>query len=161
MSMEQYVVSRELAKKLKEAGYPQSTEWFIRLQKPIGLTKIYWHGDMDYDNERFSGSKPEQVRFREENEFFAAPMTDELLEQLPNVIEEGKTVYYLLIQNPFTADRRAHYHTVGTKGGRLHASLNDSAIGVAKTQPEALAQLWLWLKDHGYIKTDKEKFDAN
>jgi len=83
-------------------------------------------------------------------------MNDELFEQLPNTIKENGMTYYLLVQNPFTSDRRAHYHTMGDKGGRLRADLNDTAIGIAQKQPDALAQLWLWCKDHGYIKEERQ-----
>lgn len=145
--MEKYTVSRELAEKLKEAGYPQSTEWFIRLQKPTGLTKMYWHCDMDYDNERFSGSRPEHIRFREENEFFAAPMTDELLEQLPARVKSELPNDLTLVKDVSNGQYYASYETI-----------DDDLVSVDAAMPvDALAQLWLYCKANGHIKAEEQQ----
>jgi hypothetical protein len=86
MTLQDLTPSQEICQRLRDAGFKQETYWFVRLHKPTGKTKFYWKGDMEYDNERFSGSKPEHIRFREENEFFAAPTLQELLTGLPDDI---------------------------------------------------------------------------
>lgn len=143
--MEKYTVSLDLARKLREAGYPQDTYWFIRHQKPTGLTKLYWKGDMDYDNERFSGNKPEQVRFREENEFFAAPLSDELLEQLPGEIDRC-----MLVVVP---GERVHvgYAERDNYGNYTLDSNYYATARYAASIAGALAEMWLWVKN-GDIK---------
>jgi len=142
--MERYVVSRELAEKLKAAGYEQYESKYR-----------YYYGD-GYDGlllDEHMWSQHFADEGIREGEIVAAPLTDELLEQLPNVIENKDDAYpyYLLVQNPFTTDRRAHYHTVGGGSGRLRTTLNDTAIAVANKQCDALAELWLWCKEHGYL----------
>lgn len=148
--MEKYAVTLDLARKLKEADFPQDTYWFIRHQKPTGLTKLYWKGDMDYDNERFSGDKLEQVRFREENEFFSAPLSDELLEQLPhvgNIDHLGGTERLSIVMTAHGSE--VFYHDAGDRSSWPDRSLLEHA-----KLADSLAELWIWCKENGCISNE-------
>lgn len=126
--MEKYVVSRELAQKLKDAGYPQETyhmhvkwelsEWQV-MPSDIGT---------DIHLETLSGRRTDTV---------AAPMTDELLEQLPEYIPDSQVagIYNLNIQKVYREYRATYGMVLYVKDGRM---------------PETLAQAWLWLRDNGY-----------
>lgn len=149
--MEQYVVSRELAEKLKEADFPQNTQWFWRFSKPAGLSKIYYCEDMRYDNERFKG--PMHQRFREDNEFFAAPMTDELLEQLPTTIVLPNSKGRAYLEAQWSDYRTCRYDYRDGYGSVLDDLVDfpDDPHNWYKKNADALAYLWIWCKENGYL----------
>lgn len=131
--MERFVVSRELAQKLKDAGYQKRStilvwwrvvdskrknkqEWFLAKRTPMLEIKPY--------------------------EILAAPMSDELLEKIPNVNDERLTVWKLL-----------------SGGYSAEIPIKDGYYEAAKPV-DALAQLWLGLKANGHL-VDKEDDHAN
>lgn len=127
--MEQYVVSRELAKKLKAAGYPQFTlRYWERYKDVEGVWKVHLATS----------------RAWETSEYNAAPLSDELLEQLPTYI---------------ALDEEMHAHlemtTAESKGLRCeYIDGHNVCYGAmyADKPADALASLWLWCKEHGYLE---------
>ncbi len=126
--MEKYVVSRELAQKLKDAGYPKKStvlvwwrlvdskrkgkqEWFLAKRTPMLEIKPY--------------------------EIVAAPLSDELLEQLRNYDFEIKSL---------------NHETLSLVSDSLDEP--DAAI-LGKNFAEVLALLWLELNPNGHL-VDKE-----
>lgn len=135
--MEKYVVSRELAEKLKGAGYPQKAQFFIRVHKPNDLHMLYTHEQMIVDNDRFRASREPNMRFREENEFFAAPLSDELLEVLP---------FASLMPAPKTGDFKYQAYAISLSRG-----IQPAHREYADKPADALAKLYLWCKEHNYV----------
>jgi hypothetical protein len=146
--MEKYVVSRELAEKLKEAGYVQSKSQFVLYQ---------YYADPE---------RPWKLELRERlnfeglcgvNNFLTMPITDELLEQLPNFIKITNHHPYWLRITPYTKTTGEvlveYIRFVATKGVYYDGTLNSAQHGT--TLPDALAQLWLWCKANGHIKAEE------
>ena len=77
------VASLELSNELYELSKWRNTEYWWRLHKPNGLSKLYTFHEMDADRFRFRNS-PEAHRFSEENDFFPAYDLGCLLRKLPD-----------------------------------------------------------------------------
>lgn len=124
--MKQHVVSLELAKQLKEAGYPNNTLW-------------YWAVEMynGYETDRWSLAPTEHLL--EEHVKCPAPLTDEILAQLPHNIK---------IVRLHDATNQAH--KVGWFSVWLSKHPN-SPVEKNKSLPDALAKMWLYLKKDGKI----------
>lgn len=115
--MEKYVVSRELAEKLKEAGFTQSTihEWY------------------QFSNGQW-GVIVRATQIRDVAADFAAPLSDELLEQLPKDVIIGTYIYAPKVVAEYRhGERRGH-----GRSQKLHLA-------------NALAELWLWCKENGTL----------
>lgn len=111
--------SLETAKKLKEAGFPQSSG------------KIYWHW-VKFDDEKHvilwpNASEPDVV-------FAAAPTSDEILEELPFGAGWNKLRIVRLANGAYTV-------SYGLPPEFVNESLS-----------EALAQMWLYLKQQGLLE---------
>lgn len=130
--MEKYVTSRKLSERLKNAGLPQETRntW-------IELSSVGWTllpAPLE-ETERIMVPGGECLQV------VGAVMTDQLLEQLPdNLIVtkdkmDGSVVYYA--GQGFTGKYR--------DDNGWHQSL-----------PNALAELWLWCKEHGLLQAKTE-----
>lgn len=130
--MERYVVSRYLAEKLKEVGYPQYNYNF------------YW----TLPNPDDSGYEPFVVdehgaEMYEKHRKAAAPLSDELLEQLPQWLK--------LFRN----DKHVYWAGMVSDGYYNGKNWPDSAHAWfdSKKPADALAQLWLWCKENGHLPT--------
>lgn len=133
-------VSLSTAKLLKEAGFLQESEkWYVpdyetREGVPEKLKYFLQDG--------YEGFIP---RYR-----YAAPSTDELLVELPNIIQYdgsigklGKETKYLEI----------HKNNNGYKV--MYKGFHYCEVEENKSLPEALAQMWIFLKKEGLLDDHK------
>lgn len=133
--MTNHVVSLDLAKQLKEAGYPQGTEF-------------YWHrrGKDVSENPAYKSRVIDQRTLNtmsDQGSYVAAPLATELLEQLPPRIEGEDLEVYKGIGGP-------DYHYYVQYAARRHNEGVLQCLG-AESLPDALAQMWLWLKKEGHL----------
>ncbi len=138
-----YVTSLELSKKLFEVGFKKETGY-------------YWveHKEIDkpaYSNCIVLGSTKDLINYpREFWNIYTAPLTDELLEELPSCINQNKIVYKLEIYKfiyDFNVGYFEKFSLDNWKKGKVkifHHLLNNSL-------PNALAHMWLYLKKEGVI----------
>ena len=126
-------VSLETAKLLKEEGFPQETALFYRVDE---------FGNVFERNANEDPLKMQKVLGT--NIYYAKPTTDELLEELPREIrhKEAREIQPLRIYFG-RKDLSVEYHLAFTLA--LH-------ICQHKELPEALAQMWLWLKKENLLK---------
>lgn len=126
--MEKYTVSRELAEKLKGAGYPQKTVFGWAL-----------NSNPEYPPKVFEFGQSFNVE-----EWVAAPMSDELLEQLPWYLVTEYQDYDLIIRS----------------GMAFYEACNNVEDVIPHEYPlyphkpsiaDALAQLWLYCKEHNLL----------
>lgn len=134
--MEKHVVSRELAEKLKEAGYPHNT--FNVYERSDSIPKGEWYLTQPEFMRRYGLWTTQEVKER-----MAAPMTDELLEQLPNYIQDN---YLQIIA--YGDKYEATYQRIGGSRSWLVSESNNKPV-------DALAQLWLYCKANGHIKAEE------
>lgn len=136
--MEKYVVTRELADELLDAGYPQAQSQFLWVRRPDGAVWFLTPGrnytkymNFDYD-------------------MVDTPLSDELLEQLKE-LEPAIQV----VSNP---SQDALYNSVKTMLGKTTAFVPFMRMGdypSADKPADALARLWLWCKAEGYLEIGK------
>lgn len=130
--------SLETSKALKEAGFRQDADYIFRqhsTHKGYVFMSMEWVKTNDLD--------------MEETDWHAAPTTDELLSELPKVIEKetnteaGKRPWHLEIHHGLKWEvlYRWYYHEPMTHFVEENESL-----------PEALAQMYLFLRKEGLIK---------
>jgi len=131
--MEKYTVSRELAEKLKKAGFPQTTQY----------TYYIFHSEVKF-LDKISVNQHFSDRAVSDDDLFAAPISDELLEQLPKLINRNQ---FLSLTYPINLWVACYTVTVA---GRDGTKLKDMPTG--DTAVEALAQLYLWCAEHGYLE---------
>jgi hypothetical protein len=142
--MEKYVVSRELAEKLKGAGYPQESEWGWYL---------YSNGVWDLTRGTNKGCD------------YMAPMTDELLGRLPETFDSERLFKWRLEIKPIGAGWVASYGNSmwvrDHKSALKREGLSDDQISeleywlpplYAAKPSDLLAKLWLVLKEHGHVQ---------
>jgi len=136
--IEKYVVSLELAKKLKEAGWEKET--------------VYWWWER-----RSSSGKliTQEARYKDDPPIFLdgntveiiapAPLAEEMLEELPKKITKHSLTYWL------TMDYDDAYIMT-------YSDCDWFAIvqSMDKKLSNALARLWLWLKENGYLEENNE-----
>lgn len=126
--MKEYCVDLEIAKELKENGFPQESfidwlynatdEWCLVSQECSAYDKDRW---VEIDKNRVC----------------SAPTSDEILKELPNQIEKRR-LEIIAGENSFLA--------IYEKGNmKLSGHLNDKLSN-------SLASLWLNLKKEGYMK---------
>lgn len=122
--MERFIVSRELAEKLKAAGYPQKVAQFRWFVEPAGSG---WSLIYQADDNQWT---------------VAAPLSDELLEQTPRkfIIFKASSGMYRagelgmndneeLVIEPFYWEQYVE-------------------------RADAAARLWLWCKENGHLPLD-------
>lgn len=134
-----HVTSLELARKLKEAGYPQEGEfwWKHYEQSEVGELPILARDDEINDG------------FMED--YYAAPLCTELLEQLPEYIDlpDGSRKYPLIYKDHYGDERGQVYRAY------LSDISNPNFLGEMRFEnqslPNALAEMWLWLKENSYL----------
>jgi hypothetical protein len=159
MNIEPYVVSLELAKQLKEAGYPQRKGLFYWCkqnpyypeEKPIWLLYSY---PISYRKKKpLRGSDYDTSNNPLYHEILAAPISDELLDKLPKEIiapvkrlANTNSEFFLHIIN-----RRGWYDIRYLwEYNEYYQTLNDTYFEDKKL-PDAIASLWLKLKKEGCL----------
>lgn len=127
--MEKHVVSRELAKQLEAAGYQQSND---------GRPTCYFVWDTWMEGEW-------EVRAAKDcyGSHIVAPLSDELLEQLPPTYTIKDTHCNLFME-------RIH-NALDVKIMQLGTDI--IWVDFAREKPaDALAELWLWCKENGHVE---------
>lgn len=127
-------VSLETAKLLKESGFNKETEyrWVnFKSKKTIMEAKIdIWKVvSEDWDADRL---------------FYAAPIADELLEELPCELKNKDAV--LVIQKLLNS----HYSVCYEEPQPYEPSIFHHGIS-RNSLPEAIAEMWLFLKKEGLL----------
>jgi hypothetical protein len=117
MNIEPYVVSLKIAKQLKSAGYPQNNCLFYRDKKK---GRIYF-----YDESEVQGAP---------SLFYAAPISDEILDKLPEKYDMSFGVEGFI----YLCGKRKKY-----------------IFDKETSRPDALAELWLRAKKEGYFEDKK------
>ena len=142
MNPEKYVVSLELAIKLKEKGYPQENSLFG------------YYDPSDYENrnrelvivnciyaEYLSEYGKASYEFK-----YAAPISDEILEKLPREISPGFVKYFLICiwEEGVPNIRYKNFDNQLLFGWRPEDKTFDKLS-------DNIASLWLKLKEGGYL----------
>jgi len=123
-------VSLKTAKLLKEAGFPQETALFYRVDE---------FGNVFERNANEDPLKMQKVLGT--NIYYAKPTIDELLEELPeSLIQDGYLAMMKIIRTP----SKEYFVT-------YQSSREDRGTVENESLPEALAQMWLWLKKEKLI----------
>ena len=144
--IEKYVVSLDLAKKLKEAGYPQKGGGW------------YWYSSIENALWRLMFLDEFDGEFNQDIEtFLKAPLAEEILEELPKMIYWKPAVGNLNITGYRLTIKKDTFETgcyhVGYKNiDRIvwAGNFRDNKLS------NALARLWLWLKENGYLEERNE-----
>lgn len=135
-------VSLETAKLLKDNGFSQekSEKHWVDLNfsgargtlKPYAMS--FLHGDKPWDKESLYSK----------HYLASAPSTDELLEELPDMVNFKNFNGMLIIQ------KRLKYFDVYYRRFSGNGYFPKNIRGY-ESLPEALAQMWLYLKKEGFI----------
>jgi hypothetical protein len=132
--MDKYVVSRELAEKLFDAGYIQTSTEFM-----------YWHRRGNNKDVWYVKSSRNWHEHSEAFDHVAAPLSDELLEQLPVSVPDGQADNFFIMQR-------------GRSGIFVGYPNSQGVTSLSKFNPldhdkpaDALAELWLWCKQEGHL----------
>ena len=124
--MEEYCVDLELAKELKENGFPQKSYFAY----------CGYEGILAY---------PEYFRWHKELGRTHAPNSDELLKELPGQICYGDFEHTALNHHALFIEKVEDY-------GYWHICYGDNIIAIRnKKLSNGLAEVWLLLKKEGYI----------
>ncbi len=130
--MKEFCVDLKIAKELKINGYPQNTNFYH---------EIYTYNDGSKENGFVDYNKFLGWENSDDHTFFSAPISDEILKELPKEIEY-KFCYFLEILC-LTSSYNIFYQS---NGGEELKEFDD------KNLANALAKMWLYLKKEGYIK---------
>lgn len=141
-------VSLETAKALKEAGFRQEMHFYWRCPTEFAIKKIpqaYANYEPELIAEKWSPNPHGAIQP------IAAPTTDELLEELPEIVKFFIDCPGASLSIQFTSDRTyfCYYAKHLNHIAICHSELNESL-------PEALAQMWLWLKKENLLTNRKE-----
>lgn len=127
--MKEYCVDLEIAKELKENGFPQK-----------GF--FWWHCYKSSDFCRYQNS----LQYRQNEQIpedsglaidYFAPTSDEILKELPDLL----VLKYITLQLEITKQEN-----------KYSVSYEDDPLFVDKKLSNSLAKMWLVLKKEGYIK---------
>lgn len=131
--MDKYVTSLALSKKLKQNGYPQTTvnHW----ERPVE------NGELCPEAEYFISAEDCEEH---DHKPFAAPISEELLEQLPIHIEGVDGHAYLQITKANDHYEVQYTDSSGLKYRDIPPLLQHQRLC------DSLAELWLWLRDNGH-----------
>lgn len=134
-------VSLDLAKELKEKGYPQNDSNFF-----WGLKENEWI--LLYD--AFIGFISERGIYYLTNEFqikkfFAAPTAEEVLGKLPYMVDIGDEVPKFLVINKLKSEYEVSYQN-NKKYGCIDVYMNNKSLA------DAGAELWLYSEEKGLLK---------
>lgn len=135
--MDRFVVSKDLAQKLKDAGYPQKTEF-------------YWH--KHWSNKIWT---LEAKSLTDCGESLATPLSDELLEQIPKEIAGKRYLHY---STGWKRGEPSVLWSYRTNDPYISAEeMGEFLDCSADTSANSLALLWLWCKANGHLdRPDKE-----
>lgn len=127
-------VSLELAKQLKEAGYPQVSTfmWDDNGDLRVGIGQV--------QRPHFKTAYPNELEI-EVNECFASPTADEILDQLPHSINFD---YYLEIY------KKQPYWMLSYRKYQEQEAIGNIQ-GPKDNLADAAAKLWLYLKKEGLL----------
>ncbi len=120
--------SLELCKKLTEAGFPEETSCHFRKNN----SDIYEHTFWPWNDESY-----------------VCPSVMELLDEMPNWItvkykDWDVWNYKLEIGRQWTSESIEAYYA-------HYVELNWAYVFCLGTLPNALAEMWLWLKENNYL----------
>lgn len=136
-------VSLELAKQLKEAGYPQEGYffWWVNVtdksQNPILAHFQGTQSNEDYLNEH-----------EDKYEFFAAPTADEILDRLPKKITVSEMDYFLDV---YHEEDVLDEWVVAYNYIRHNLGFKSHHREMEETIADAAAKMWLYLKKEKLI----------
>ena len=122
--------SLETAKLLNKAGFRQDTSLFYRVDE---------FGNVFERNANEDPLKMQKIHGT--NIYYAKPTTDELLEELPDTLNEKSGVFGLWINSGVY---EVFY-------GGFNETFKHESL------PEALSQMWLWLKKEGLLECGEGK----
>ena len=128
MNIENYVCSLELAKQLKSEGYPQEDSLFYR---GVKSGKIYLY------------ETAIEIKYNP-SFFYAAPISDELLEELPKEITLGKEKYEDFATMTIYLFEEGNHIFYDGENGEYFECKQDRFV-------DSVAELWLKLKKEGYL----------
>lgn len=147
MTLEEQVVSLELAKQLKEVGYPQEESVFnYRVPAIMGTDE---EDDAISDNpDYFDWTLDYGKTYGDNKEYIAAPTVAELGEQLPAYISRDKG-----------AETLCYAKGGGSWGCWASTNGSDQTIKdiSAKSEADARAQMWIYLKNNGLLNEREGK----
>lgn len=133
--MDNYVVDLEIAKELKKEGFPQEGLWWWQFTYEIKYTP------------RVKSGKYVPMGFKN----CIAPISDEILKELPLHLEKKDNFYWLNIsREAYDANSKRSYYEISYDNWE-NKCLDAICIEDDKLS-NALAKMWLYLKKEGYIK---------
>jgi len=121
----------ETSQKLKEAGFPQEDSYFVWI---IGGFKS-----------PISKNRKEAKSITPESRKISAFTVSELLEELPLLLEKKAFTYFLTIEKSGKCNFDLYGYVVDyidSEKGKLFGDVENESL------PEALAQLWLRVKEY-------------
>lgn len=125
--MKEFCVDLEIARELKENGFPQNNDY-------------YWYKNNDW----FISRPNYDDAFEDKMRYYSAPTSDEILKELPNTIEWiGE---YTIIDYDLVIEKTKNGYEVS------YSESNSLHIEFSEKSSNALAKMWLYLKKEGYIK---------
>ena len=141
------VTSLKWAKKLKESGYVQEGEFYWSLDDEATRRK----GEKVYHLAKY----PECTHYdcySKQTEHYSAPLTDELLERLPNEVEV-KERFYIITIIPQKDDSAVFYKCKNERCYNcpdVRGGMPCNKYGqVADKLPDALAEMYVFLSKEG------------
>lgn len=145
MKPEDIVVSLEMAKKLKDAGWPQEDHchyWSV----PYGQEMDAWVIVPYVTGAGWHTPKDDPPTFKDRSLFFAAPTAEEILRRLPDEAE-GRA---------FGMSYDSAHGSVGYAG----SANDDGPIFTDTSLAHATAAMWLYLKEHSLLPTTPDEAHA-
>jgi len=143
MSIENHVVSLEIAKKLKDY-----------LPKEFESCFYFWGDDIKKNIDIVSNSFMKSYlehHINTDKEFYPAPLLTELLELLPKVIYK-ESIYFLQICAFKTEEDKEQFWIYYTN--RFHNRLIIFRDDKDGNIIDCAALLYMWLIDNGYVKNE-------
>lgn len=140
--MEKYCVSQSLAKRLKERGYVQNGQFYWRIPRDLK--------ELDKNSLLCTRDSVGPSRFFR---YIAAPLSDELLEQLPARLDrKDRSSWNLTIwKTEKNLDGDIHYSADYTEGMTVKMLVGKIWLEQDKLA-DALALLWLYCKENGLLE---------
>lgn len=137
--MEKNVIDADLAKRMQDAGFSQDSvyKWY----------EIITTGEMRLlageFNELEIGGKPTRC--------FAAPTSEEIAVAMPKQLKHKTTDYFLTVQYDCIGGETTVSASYEVIGQLLPMKRDIEAIRARKRSCDALGELWLHCKEHGYV----------
>lgn len=137
--MKEYCVDLELAKELKENGFPQENSNFYWQINHLFNNNLYFRfkDSLGFNYEQYLQEDSGQ-------EIYSAPTSDEILKELPNYISKD-IIYDLTIKN-YPATFIVYYKNCFEEKELIDFRFTDKKLS------NALAKMYIYLKKEGYIK---------